>query len=170
MHTALLTLHIAAGTIGLVAALAALTARKRRGLHTVSGRVFGATVVVVAVTTYALLPFAPDMWWLGIVAAATLAAVAAGVHLARRKPVPNWYRIHLVLMMSAVIAYVTPVAVQFADGNVLAWILPTVVGSPLITYRSLVAAGVLPAWHEALMPWRKTRKRTAEERRQAARA
>lgn len=165
MHAVLLTLHIAAGAVGLAAALAALAARKRRGPHTVTGRVFGATVVVVAATTYALLPFAPDMWWLGIVATATLAAVAAGVYLARRKPVPHWYRIHLVLMMSAVIAYVTPVAVQFADGNALAWILPTAIGSPLITYRSLVAAGVLPARHRALMPWR-----TSGARRRAARA
>ncbi|MDA2812960.1 hypothetical protein O4J56_20105 [Nocardiopsis sp. RSe5-2] len=170
MHTVLLTLHIAAGTVGLAAALAALAARKRRGLHTVTGRVFGATVVVVAATTYGLLPFAPDMWWLGIVATATLAAVAAGVHLARRKPVPHWFRIHLVLMMSAVIAYVTPVAVQFADGNILAWILPTVIGSPLITYRSLVAARVLPAWHLALMPWRKADGRRADGRRRAVRA
>lgn len=156
MHTFLLALHIAAGTVGLAAALTALFARKRRGLHTAAGRVFGATVVVVAVTTYALLPSAPGMWWLGVVGAATLAAAAAGVYLARRKPVRGWYRAHFVLMMSAVIAYATPVAVQFSDGAVLAWFLPTLVGSPLIAYRSMVAAGVLRPRHRALMPWRRS--------------
>ncbi|WP_017541690.1 hypothetical protein [Nocardiopsis halophila] len=159
MHTFLLVLHIAAGTVGLAAALTALTARKRRGPHTVAGRVFGATVVAVAVTTYALLPFAPAMWWLGIIATATLAAGAAGVYLAWRRPVRGWYRAHLVLMMSTVIAYATPVAVQFSDGAVLAWLLPTLVGSPLVVYRSMVAAGTVRPRHRALMPWRRSPER-----------
>ncbi|GAA1754695.1 hypothetical protein [Streptomonospora arabica] len=155
MHTFLLALHISAGIIGLAASLTALLVRKRRGAHTIAGRVFGATVVVVALSTYALLPSAPEQWWLGIIATATLAAAAIGVYLAWRKPVPQWYRIHLVLMMSTVIAYVTPVAVQFSDGHALAWLLPTLVGSPLIAYRALVAARVLPPSYLVLMPWRR---------------
>ncbi|GAB3460156.1 hypothetical protein GCM10027570_44740 [Streptomonospora sediminis] len=155
MHTLLLVLHVTAGTVGLAASSIALLARKRRGVHTIAGRVFGATVVVVALSTYALLPFAPGQRWLGIIATATLAAAAAGVYLAWRKPVARWYRIHLVLMMSTVIAYVTPVAVQFTDGHLLAWLLPTIIGSPLIAYRALVAAGVIAPSYLVLMPWRR---------------
>jgi hypothetical protein len=50
-------------------------------------------------------------------------------------------------MGSSVIAFVTAFAMQLADNALWSIIGPTLVGTPLITYRNLIAAGVLrPLW------------------------
>ncbi|HWG98469.1 MAG TPA: hypothetical protein VNV66_03900, partial [Pilimelia sp.] len=64
----------------------------------------------------------------------------AGVWLARRRPRlggPGQWRVwHLNAMGSSVIAFVTAFVVQLADGHPVAWVAPTLLGAPLISWRT----------------------------------
>ena len=138
---ALLGAHVAAGVVGLVLALPVLLARKGGPLHVVLGRVYVGAAVVLSVTALGLVVLDPGLVGLGVVAVLTLGWALGGLFVARRRPQlrGGWLVWHLNLMGSSVIAFVTGFAVQTADGHVLAWILPTIVGSPIIARRS--AAG-----------------------------
>jgi hypothetical protein len=136
VHAAVLLTHVAAGVTGLLVAWPALLAPKRRGVHTVLGRVYAGALVVMTVTALALAAADPGrLAGLAGVAVATLAAGLAGVWFARRKPRVDrrgWMVWHLNLMCGSVISFVTAFAVTMTDGFWLAWVVPTLVGSPLI--------------------------------------
>lgn len=143
----LLGVHIVAGTVGLVVAGPVLLVRKGRGAHTRLGRVYGVAVVLLCLTAFPLVAYDPaELWWLGLIGVGTLAAAGGGIWLARQHPrVPGgWYVWHLNLMCSSVISFVTAFAVQITDGHPLSWIIPTIVGSPLIAIRTAVAQGAMP--------------------------
>lgn len=135
--SAVLALHVAAGAVGLVVAWPALLAPKRRGWHPRFGRVYAGALLVMGVTALVLASADPArLAGLAVIAVLTLAAGAAGVWFARRKPRigrGGWMIWHLNLMCSSVIAFVTAFAVTMADGHWLAWVVPTLVGSPLIS-------------------------------------
>ena len=138
LHATLIALHVLAGGLGLVVAWPALFAPKRRGWHTVLGRVFAGCAAVVCGTTFVLFALDPrELIGLFVLGVLTAAWVGGGVWLARRRPrVPGgWFRWHLQCMGSAVIAFVTAFLVQALDGHLVAWLAPTVVGSPLIARR-----------------------------------
>jgi hypothetical protein len=139
LHDALVVVHVVAGGAGLVLAWPTLYARKRRGMHTVLGRIFAGAAAGVCGTTFVLFAMNPgELFGLGILGLLTAVWTGGGVWLARTKPrVPGgWMRWHLQLMGSAVIAFVTAFLVQMTDGSLVAWIGPTIVGSPLIGRRS----------------------------------
>lgn len=130
-----LLVHIVAGAIGLLAALPATRAAKRRGLHTRAGRVFAVCGLVVALSALVLVADRPsELIGLGVLGVLTGFWSGAGWWMAHRKPaVPGgWLFWHLQLMGSGVIAFTTAFAVTMADGHLVAWILPTIVGSVLI--------------------------------------
>lgn len=132
-------LHVFAGGAGLLLAVPVLFAPKRRGLHTVLGRAFAACAAVVCATTFVLVAADPTgLAGLGVLGVLTGLWAGGGVWFARAKPrVPGgWYRWHLQLMCSAVIAFVTAFLVQVTDGSLVAWLAPTLVGSPLIARRA----------------------------------
>ncbi len=136
-------MHVAAGGFGLAIAAPVLFAAKRRGLHTRLGRVFGVTAATVSITSLALVAWDPkQLWPFVILALFTVTTAGAGIWLARAKPrLPRstWYVLHLNLMSSAVIGFVTAFLVQMLDGSLVAWLGPTLVGSPLIAIRSAKA-------------------------------
>jgi uncharacterized membrane protein len=141
MRTVLIVVHVAAGTTGLLLAWPVLFAPKRRGLHTVLGRVYAVATLALCVSAFALFAYDPArLVGLAVLGVFTLACAAGGVWLARTKPRlrgPRTWRIwHLNLMGSSVIAFVTAFAVQMTQGHLLAWILPTLIGSPLIARRT----------------------------------
>ncbi len=147
MQQLLLVVHILAGVVGLVVAWPVLLVRKRRGMHTRLGRVYGVAVALLCLTAFPLVAYDPEeLWWLGLIGVGTLAAAAGGIWLARQRPrVPGgWCVWHLNLMCSSVISFVTAFAIQMTDGHPLSWIIPTVIGSPLIAIRSAMARGVTP--------------------------
>jgi hypothetical protein len=98
----------------------------------------------MCLTALALVLYRPSVLWpLGIIAVLVLCLAVSGLWLAFRRP-RGWFVWHLNLMSSSVIAFITAFAVQMTDiRNPLAWIMPTLVGSPLIAYRTMVALGVL---------------------------
>jgi hypothetical protein len=141
MHGVVIAVHVIAGSLGLLLAGPVLFAPKRPGWHTVLGRTYAVAAVALCLSAFWMVAGEPRrLFGLGILGVLTLCWVAAGVWIARYKPRlsgPGAWRIwHLNLMSSSVISFVTAFAVQVADGHWLAWILPTVVGSPLIARRT----------------------------------
>ena len=150
LHGMLIAIHVAAGTVGLILAWPALFVPKRRGVHTLIGRSYAVAMVTLCLSTFGLFAMAPaELIGLGILGVLTFGWVMGGVWMARRKPklrYGNWYTWHLNCMSSSVIAAVTAFAVQMTDGHLAAWLLPTVVGSPLISYRTAIAQGASLPW------------------------
>jgi hypothetical protein len=143
VHTALLTVHVLAGAVGLLIAWPVLLVRKGRA-HRVLGRVYGVTTMLLCASALGLWAYRPaELAGFAGIAVGTAMAAGAGIALAMRRP-RGWLVPHLTLMGSSVIAFVTAFAVQMTDFSLLAWILPTVLGSPLIAYRTMVAKGVAP--------------------------
>ncbi|RJL33504.1 hypothetical protein [Bailinhaonella thermotolerans] len=143
MYGFLLVVHVITGFIGLLLAGPVLLVRKRRGVHTVLGRVYAGAAVLMSVSALALIGHEPRLWPLGIIAVLVLAMIGPGLALAARRP-RGWFIWHLNLMASSAVAFVTAFAVQMSDLHPLAWVIPPAVGTVLITFRSLVAQGVIP--------------------------
>jgi|GEM_PF-2627571 len=150
LHGFLIGIHIVTGTLSLLLAWPALFVLKRRGAHTLIGRVYAISMVTLCLSTFGLFAMAPaELIGLGILGVLTFGWVTGGVWMARRKPrlrVGNWYVWHLNLMSSSVIAAVTAFAVQMFDGHIAAWLVPTLLGSPLISYRTAIATGAPLPW------------------------
>ncbi|PWU60882.1 hypothetical protein DLE60_08620 [Micromonospora globispora] len=141
MHTVLVLIHSASGTAGLLLALPVLLAPKRRGRHTVLGRIYAVAAVGLSLSAFGLFAYRPaELWGLAVLGALTLGWLVGGLWFARRRPGSlggrGWRVWHLNLMGSTVIAFVTGFAVQMSDGNLVAWLAPTAVGSLLIARRT----------------------------------
>lgn len=145
MRTALLAVHVLAGTGGLLLAPIALALPKRAGWHPRLGVAYQLMVALVAVSAVEMVRQKPSLWWLGVIAVATEAA-AVGGWLARRLARPGWLALHIRLMCGSYISLVTAFVVVTV-GPLLgaaapaAWLVPTVVGSPLIGYAVKRATG-----------------------------
>ncbi|MFR9779336.1 hypothetical protein ACL02O_25180 [Micromonospora sp. MS34] len=137
MHTVLVVLHAVSGTLGLLLALPVLLAPKRRGRHTLLGRAYAVAAGCLSISAFGLFAFDPArLWGFALLGGLTLGWLIAGLWIARHRPrvlgARGWRIWHLNLMGSTVIAFVTGFAVQMTDGNLIAWLAPTVVGSLLI--------------------------------------
>jgi hypothetical protein len=140
MWSAVLFIHITSGSLALLAGPVAMLLPKRRGWHTRLGTGYVILVVVLAASAIGLAAIKPALWWLGVVAGATLAAVLAGRELRRRRP-PGWLPLHISLMCGSYVSLTTALfVVNLGFGSVLAWTLPTVVATPLIARRAYLAA------------------------------
>ncbi|RZU73359.1 hypothetical protein EV384_1762 [Micromonospora kangleipakensis] len=141
MHTVLVLIHAVSGTTGLLLALPILLAPKRRGRHTLLGRVYAVAAVGLSLSALGLFALDPArLWGLAILGVLTLGWLLGGLWFARRRPWGlggrGWRVWHLNLMGSTVIAFVTGFAVQMTDGNLVAWLAPTAIGSVLIARRT----------------------------------
>ena len=142
VHTVVLTLHIVAGTGGLILGPAAMAVRKNR-LHARLGLAYQVLVAVLACTAIVLACFAPGrLWPLALIAMATEAAALAG-WMVRRRGRPGWLPLHIGLMCGSYISFLTAFLVVNWS-NPLAWILPTVIGTPLIARTSARAGRAHP--------------------------
>jgi hypothetical protein len=139
MHTVLLVIHAVSGATGLLLAGPVLLAPKRRGRHTLLGRAYAVTAVGLSLSAFGLFAYRPaELWGLAVLGALTLGWLIGGLWFARRRPLGGrgWRIWHLNLMGSTVIAFVTGFAVQMTNGNLVAWLAPTLVGSALIARRT----------------------------------
>ncbi|MEX2289828.1 MAG: hypothetical protein WD794_05810 [Mycobacteriales bacterium] len=130
--SSLLLLHVTAGVTGLLVGPVALVARKQRGRwHGSFGRLYQASVAVLTATTVGLVLAAPtELWWLGVIGAATQVAAATGWWVQHRRR-PGWLPRHVRLMCGSYISSVTAAPVVNWSSP-LAWVLPTLVGTPAI--------------------------------------
>jgi hypothetical protein len=132
VRNVLLVLHILAGSLGLLVGPLAMLAPKRRGRHPLLGRAYQAATAVLCLTAFGLVLYRPGLWWLAVIAAATWAAALGGWWAARRR-FPGWTVWHLNLMCSSYISFVTAfLVVNLGLASPIAWIAPTVLGTPLI--------------------------------------
>jgi len=131
VHTALLVPHVVAGVLGLLLGPVVMALPKRRDRHGLAGRVYVPVTVVMTTTALGLFALAPGrLWGLATIAAATLVTALAGASLARRRP-PGWLPAHIRLMSASYLSFLTAfLLTQWSSP--LAWVLPTVVGTPLI--------------------------------------
>ncbi|HEX5542716.1 MAG TPA: hypothetical protein VFX60_14340 [Micromonospora sp.] len=160
VSTTLIAVHAAAGTAGLLLAGpvlfapkggarhsasaprgGALNRMKNGGLHVLLGRAYALAAAVLCLSAFGLVAYDPvRLMGLAVLGVLTAGWVGAGVWLARRRPrlgAPGQWRIwHLNCMSSSVISFVTAFAVQVADGHLIAWLAPTLIGSPLIAWRT----------------------------------
>lgn len=143
LHSVLLALHITAGLAGLVLGPVAVAAARHPGHHGLAGVAYQAAVVAVTLTALGLVALAPTrLWGLGVIAVATSAAALAGGEVRRRRR-PGWLPVHIRLMGGSYLSLVTA-ALVVSWSSPLAWILPTMLGAPLIAaavHRSAAPAG-----------------------------
>jgi hypothetical protein len=138
--TTLLIIHIMSGSLALLAGPVAMTLPKRHGWHTRLGTGYVVLVGLLSASAIGLAAMKPALWWLGVIAGATLAAVLAGRELRRRHP-PGWLPLHISLMCGSYVSLTTALlVVNLGLGSVLAWVVPTVIGTPLIARRAYLAA------------------------------
>ena len=139
---AVLVFHIAAGTVGLVLGPIAMTAWKGSRLHAWAGELYHWTMLAVCVSAAGLawLDWARNWWFLPIAVGSYAFALVGYVAAKRRWP--GWLVAHVSGQGGSYIAMLSAVLVvnwQLLTGtsgrsSLWPWILPTVVGSPLIAW------------------------------------
>jgi hypothetical protein len=119
---------------------------KQRGRHTRVGDAYHWVFAVLFVTAVglAILNWA-ESWWLALVGAGSYAFALLGFMAAKRRW-HEWVQWHVIGQGGSYIAAVTALLVVNAGRDSVApWLIPTLVGSPLIAWvTSEVAAGRRP--------------------------
>ncbi len=140
LHTILLSAHITAGSLGLLVGPLAMAAKKRPGAHPRLGLAYQALVAVLAVSAVGMVVMAPARLWPFAVIALATELAALGGWAARRRRRPGWLVWHVSLMCGSYVSFVTAFLVVNWSSP-LAWLLPTVIGSPLIAVAARRAGG-----------------------------
>lgn len=148
LHDLVLGLHIACGTGGIILGPVVMQAQKRRGTHTRFGTLYHWLFFVIFITTLILcLMNWQKFWWLLPVGVGSYAFALLG-YLSAKIRWRNWLAYHVVAQGSSYIAMSTAVLVVNVGINVWwAWVLPTIIGSPLIAWvRIEMAHGRRPKY------------------------
>src|SRR3954462_381649 len=137
-HQAVLAIHIAAGSFGLILGPVAMLAPKRRGRHTRAGGIYHWTMLTVCLSAVALaIVDWSRAWWFVPIAAFSYANALRGYVAVRRKR-PGWLPRHIGGMGGSYIALVTALLVVNAGVAAWwAWSLPSIVGTVLIRRTTL---------------------------------
>lgn len=131
LHALLLTTHVVAGVAGLLLGAMAMAAPKRARWHPRIGIAYQASAAAMTSTAVGLVAMAPHrLWWLGVIALVTEAAALGGWWMRRAHP-RGWLAWHIRLMCGSYVSFLTAALVVNVDSP-LAWILPTVIATPLI--------------------------------------
>ena len=143
IRTAMLWLHIALGVISWVVGAIALWRNLPGRRSRAALAAFHWSVLAVAVTAAILVAYRPaELWWLWLLAMLSYGLALLG-YLAPRERSHGWLRLAIHGQGGACIALVTATFVVSVDGlvRVAAWILPTLVGVPLLEvwYRRATA-------------------------------
>jgi uncharacterized membrane protein YeaQ/YmgE (transglycosylase-associated protein family) len=154
-HAFALSVHVAAGSVGLVLGPILMLIPKRRGPHTRLGEVYHWTFLVLFISAVWLAILNPDVWWLAPIGAFSYALALMG-YLAAKRRRPGWLVPHIAGQGGSYIAMVSALLTvnwesltgSAGTSSFLPFILPTVVGAPIITWViAQVSAGVRPkAW------------------------
>src|ERR1700716_3018100 len=145
MNTVLLVIHIGSGTLGLLLGPTVVWRETKRLLagrlaNSALGAAYDATILLICVSAIALVVASwPDLWLLVPVAVASYCLVRLG-RIAGGRPFPNWSHAYVHGIGGSYIALVTALLVVglTVDGplrggaEVIPWVLPAAVGTPLI--------------------------------------
>ena len=145
LRTVLLTVHVGAGVAGLLAGPPAMRAALRDRRHSPAGRAYLVAVTVLTVTAAALVVLRPAaLWPFLLLAAGTEAAVVGSRHA---RPLAS----HVRLVCGSYVSLVTALLVV-SWGSLLAWILPTVVGTVLVERAAASTRRPRPARRSSRTP------------------
>jgi uncharacterized membrane protein len=135
MRDAVLAVHVAAGTLGLILGPLAMRASKRRGLHTRLGEVYHWVMLAVCLSAVGLAALAwGRLWWFLPIAVFSYANALLGYVAAKRRW-RGWVRAHVGGMGGSYIALVTALlVVNLGDRLPVVWFVPTIVGSPIVAW------------------------------------
>ncbi|TMW71047.1 DUF2306 domain-containing protein [Alteribacter natronophilus] len=140
MFDFMLMVHIAAGTICLISGLMAMSFRKKRGRHSVSGEIYHGAYIVIFLTSTLMAVWnwsgSAYLFYIGIFSY----ALALTGYLAGKRRQKGWIGTHIGGMLGSYIAVITAIIVvnvhkvpMLGDVPILVfWLLPTVIGSPAI--------------------------------------
>jgi hypothetical protein len=151
LFLAVVAVHVVAGVTSVVAGALAATARKQPGRHPRAGRVYlyGLATIFVSATVLAIMRWSHD-WHLFVIG--TVAAALGGFgFVMRRRARPGWKLWHGSAMGASYIALLTGFYVDNGPQlplwkllpHITYWVLPSIVGIPLIVL-ALVRNGALP--------------------------
>ncbi len=142
MWRVVLGLHIAAGTVGLLLGPVAMWASKRPGLHTRTGEAYHWVMLTVCLTAswLAVLDW-KRIWWFLPIAVGSYAFALVG-YIAAKRRFRGWLQVHVSGQGGSYIAMVTALLVvnwhtltgTHGVQSPWAWALPTVIGSPIISW------------------------------------
>ncbi len=138
----LLVVHIAAGLAGLALGPLALVAADRRGHRSGASSAYHWAMLAVCLSAAGLaLVRWDELWWFVPLAALSYALALRGHRAARRRR-PGWRHDQITGVGGSYIALVTALLVVSADGAIVTWLLPTLIGVPIIhVARARVARG-----------------------------
>jgi hypothetical protein len=132
-----LAAHVLAGAAGLVLGAAALAAEHRPAYRSRAGLGYVWAVATVAITAIALVALDEwKLWWLVPLAVLALSLALAGYWAPSHRRGP-WIRLYAHGQGGAYIALVTALFVVSLHGAAAtaAWVVPTLIGLPLIERR-----------------------------------
>lgn len=139
-QTVALTIHVAAGVAGLLLGPVSMFSRKRRGRHTRAGEAYHWAFAALFVTAVVLAALDwSENWWLALVGAGSYAFALLGYVAAKRRR-PGWLVTHVAGQGGSYIAMTSATLVVNWENltgtpgreSPLPWLLPTLVGTPLI--------------------------------------
>jgi hypothetical protein len=152
-HDISLAVHISAGALGLVLGPIGMLAPKRRGRHTRVGEAYHWVFFTLFISAVVLAALNWDeVWWLALVGAFSYAFALMGYVAAKRRR-PGWLLWHVSGQGGSYIAMVSALLVvnwenitgTAGAASFLPWLLPTVIGTPLIAWiNAQIAAGRRP--------------------------
>ncbi|OZM56831.1 DUF2306 domain-containing protein [Lottiidibacillus patelloidae] len=141
MFQLLLTIHIITGTVCLITGLIAMLSKKKKGKHTRSGEIYHWSYVIVFVTAVVMsIIYWEKSAYLFYIALFSYSFALMG-YLAVKKKWKNWLGSHIGGMLGSYIGIVTATIVVNIPRIpllnqlpiIIFWLLPTIIGVPLIT-------------------------------------
>ncbi|MFC2949180.1 DUF2306 domain-containing protein [Virgibacillus sediminis] len=140
LFNAFLINHILTGTICLISGIFAMSSKKKRGKHTVSGEIYHWSYVLVFITALVMsIIHWEKSQYLFYIALFSYGLALLG-YLAVKKKWKNWIGAHIGGMLGSYIGIVTATLVVNIPSIpvlnelpvLLFWFLPTIIGTPLI--------------------------------------
>lgn len=129
--------HIATGVAGLALGPVAMVTVVRRRWRSTVVDAYHWLVLAVCASAVGLVAFDwSGLWWFVPIAAGSY-AFALRAHLAIAGRRPGWLRAHLRGQGGSYIALWTAVLVVSVSGAPATWLLPTLVGAPVVEWLSL---------------------------------
>jgi hypothetical protein len=148
VHSIALGVHIAAGSAGLVLGPIAMRAGKRRGTHTRAGEAYHWVMLTVCASAIVLAALKwSELWWFLPITLWSYGLALLG-YLAAKIRWRGWLQAHISGQGGSYIALTTALLVVnlgAASAPLIVWLIPTIVGSPLIVWvNRQVARGNRP--------------------------
>ncbi|RBW70894.1 DUF2306 domain-containing protein [Bacillus taeanensis] len=147
-----LGVHIFAGFLSLIIGLFSMVAPKRKGKHTMAGKLYHGLVLIVCVTAVIMAILHWDVSsYLFYIALFSYAFAFYGYNAGKRK-YKGWLSHHISGMLGSYIAMVTALLVVNQENipllnelpSLFVWFFPTIIGSPIIAFVTRKTLKVSP--------------------------